>query len=510
MITRQETYRKHRLSKSDYLAGTQCPKQLWLRANEPTAVELQPGDDHEALFEQGRRVGELARTRVPAGTLIDFPYYAADERLRATKLALEAGCDVIYEAAFAFDKQFVAIDILERVSDGFIVTEVKSSTKVKPEHLEEVALQAFVLEQNGLRISKLQVMHINRECTYAELANLFSTEDVTAKVTPLVQQARERISAQAEVIGGSLPVVNIGPHCSAPYECPFKTRCWAGVPSHHVTTLYRVQQKKAFELVERGFCTIPELPNDFSLSQIAERQRRAVVENNLIVEATLKNALSELPESIGFLDFETVGPAIPVWPGCRPYDAVPVQFSFCKVEPNGELTQFEWLADGAEDPRERIALALIDACRGVEKIAAYNASFELRCLQHLANAVPHLAVELEEISSRVTDLLPIVREHVYHPEFYGGFGLKEVLPAITGEDTYGQLPVADGTAASWLLQRLLFEPDRFSPETRFRLREDLLDYCRTDTIGLFKLLKRLEGMAADSVVEHALDPLCVH
>src|SRR5690349_13755075 len=104
MNTRPETYRKKHLSKSDYVAGIQCHKQLWLRVNEPNAIELQPNDDQEALFEQGRRVGELARTHVPGGTLIDSPYYALDERLRATKHALEAGCDVIYEAAFAFDK----------------------------------------------------------------------------------------------------------------------------------------------------------------------------------------------------------------------------------------------------------------------------------------------------------------------------------------------------------------------------------------------------------------------
>src|SRR4051794_8267805 len=166
MITRPDNFRKSHLSKSDYLAGLQCPMQLWLRVNEPNAIELMTGDKQEALFEQGRRVGELARTYVPGGTLIDFPYYAVEERLRATKRALEASSEIIYEAAFAFDKQFVAVDILKRVSAGFILTEVKSSTKVKPEHLEEIALQAFVLQQNGLTVSKLQIMHINRDYTY--------------------------------------------------------------------------------------------------------------------------------------------------------------------------------------------------------------------------------------------------------------------------------------------------------------------------------------------------------
>jgi len=84
MSTRQKTHRKNRLSKSDYLAGIQCAKQLWLRFNEPNTIELETGADQDALFEQGRRVGELARTYHLGGTIIDFPYYAVDERLSAT------------------------------------------------------------------------------------------------------------------------------------------------------------------------------------------------------------------------------------------------------------------------------------------------------------------------------------------------------------------------------------------------------------------------------------------
>ena len=48
-------YRKKRLSKSDYLAGLQCPKYLWLRINEPEAVELEPDANLEALFNQGTK-----------------------------------------------------------------------------------------------------------------------------------------------------------------------------------------------------------------------------------------------------------------------------------------------------------------------------------------------------------------------------------------------------------------------------------------------------------------------
>jgi predicted RecB family nuclease len=498
MSSPQTSYRKKRLSKSDYLAGLQCTKHLWLRINEPDSVELEPDDNLEALFEQGREIGTLARTYIPGGTLIDFPYYAVDDKLRATRTSMDQGCDVIYEAAFVSDNQFVAIDILQHTADGFIVTEVKSSTKVKAEHLQELALQAYVLEQSGIRISKLQVMHLNRDCVYPNLENLFVVEDVTKEVLPLIQKVEASINVQKQVLSSSLPVVQIGPQCTSPSECPFKNRCWADSSKHHVTTLYAMRAKKAFELVEEGYTTIHDLPADFKLSATAERQRRAVVESRLFVEPELADALKDFPSSIGFLDFETIGPAVPVWVGCRPYEAVPVQFSFCKLESDGELGYSEWLAEGPEDPREEIARALIEACRGVDRIAAYNAPFEAKAIDHLAKALPDLAGELQAIKSRLIDLLPLVRDHVYHPEFYGTFGLKQVLPALMGEDAYQDLAVSDGNSASWLLQALLLERERFTPEHTVRLRNNLVGYCRADTEGLAKLLRKLRDLNCGS------------
>lgn len=503
------SYRKKRLSKSDYLAGLQCSKHLWLRINEPEADELEIGEELEELFGQGRKVGALARTYVPGGTLIDYPYYAVDEKLRATKRALDEGVQVIYEAAFAVEGLFVAIDILERTPDGFSVTEVKSSTKVKDEHLQELALQAYVLRQCGIQVSRLQVMHLNRDCAYPNLENLFKREDVTEDVRPLIEKAEAATKAQAEVLSGSLPLVQIGTHCSAPYECAFKSRCWADVPPHHVTTIHAIRAKKAFDLVEQGFTTIQELPSGFSLSSTAERQRRAVIEDRLIVEPTLVDALKDFPSSIGFLDFETVGLSIPVWDGCRPYDAVPVEFSFCSLQPDGTLAHSEWLADGPGDPREAIAVALIEACSNVDKIAAYNASFESRCLRHLADALPSFAPELMDIDSRLVDLLPVVRNHVYHPEFHGGFGLKTVFAPLMGEDAYANLEVANGNSASWLLQALMFEPERFTPEEITRLRTALTAYCRADTECLATLLRKLRYLAVSSASTDVSTRECV-
>jgi hypothetical protein len=54
------------LSKSRYIAGLQCQKKLWWMVHEPDAPELAPESRQQTLLERGDRVGELARTYVPA------------------------------------------------------------------------------------------------------------------------------------------------------------------------------------------------------------------------------------------------------------------------------------------------------------------------------------------------------------------------------------------------------------------------------------------------------------
>jgi hypothetical protein len=194
---------------------------------------------------------------------------------------------------------------------------------------------------------------------------------------------------------------------------------------------------------------------------------------------------------LAFLDFETVGLAIPVWNGCHPYDAVPVQFSCDVVEAGGRVTHHAWLAEGPEDPGPALAERVVAACAGARTVVAYNAPFERGCLHHLGDEVPHLAEPLGDIGGRLADLLPVVRNYVYHPDFGGSFSLKSVLPALVPELRYDALAIADGESASLELVRLLFHGNELEPEVRQQLRYDLLRYCHQDTWGLVQLLERL-------------------
>ena len=61
----------HYLSKSRYLCGLQCHKQLWWRTHDSGAEELVPDTALRAVFARGNEVGEVAREHVPGGILID-------------------------------------------------------------------------------------------------------------------------------------------------------------------------------------------------------------------------------------------------------------------------------------------------------------------------------------------------------------------------------------------------------------------------------------------------------
>jgi predicted RecB family nuclease len=483
-----------RLSKSRVLAGLQCHKRLWWTVHEPGAPELQPDEALQALFDDGTSVGRVARAHVPGGVLIDLPYDAYDERIARTQAALRQGAPVIYEASFRADQVFVSVDILERRPEGASVVEVKSTTRVKAQHLPDVSVQAHVLNQGGVKAARLEVMHLNRACAYPDLGNLFTRTDVTEPARFALGMIPRAIQEQLVMLAGPIPEVAIGEHCSAPYECPFKGRCWPTLPPHHVSTLYAAG-RRAQLLEEQGYATIHDLPGDIPLKAVQDRQRRAVQAGRLIVEPDLGAALRDLELPLAFLDFETVGLPIPVWNGCHPYDAVPVQFS-CHVEDaGGRLTHHEWLAEGAGDPRPALAERLVRACSSARTIVVYYAAFERDCLQRMADALPQLAGPLRSFADRLVDLLPVVRNHVYHPAFGGSFSLKSVLPAMVPELRYDLLPIADGQTASLELERLMFQEAEMTLEARTQLRENLLRYCEQDTWGLVKLLERLRLLA---------------
>jgi hypothetical protein len=486
----------HDLSKSEVLDGLQCFRRLWWQVHGPSAEEPAGSAERQARYEEGLQVGEVARTYIPEGVLVDRHALGRAGAVAKTRALVESGVSVIYEAAFEVEGVFAAVDILELLDGRWSLVEVKSSTGVKAPHRPDVAVQLHVVRAAGLEVARCEVMTLSRDCVFPDLENLFERHDITAQAEALAESLSAEVGAQRAMLAAGLPSVEVGEHCSKPYECPFKDRCWSEQPEHHISTLY-YGGRLARELEAAGCELVADIPGSTTLSAPQERQVRAVRDNALVCDDGLRAALAALPEPVGYLDFETVGPAIPLWPGCRPYDAVPAQFVVYVRDEGGVPHQHEWLADGEGDPRPDLARQLVEACEGADVLLAWYASFEKRCIRMLAEAVPELSAALLGLEERVVDLLPIVRDHVYHPGFGGSFSLKAVLPTLVPELSYEDFEIRGGGEASLILQRLLLRPGEVPAAERARLRAALSEYCCLDTWGLVRLHETLLALAKD-------------
>ena len=247
-------------------------------------------------------------------------------------------------------------------------------------------------------------------------------------------------------------------------------------------------------LADEGIEDIGLIPEDFEgLSPLHCRVRDCVLTGQVYFDHDAAAELSALEYPVHFLDFESFAPAVPIFPGTRPYQQILFQFSDHILEADGSVRHAEYLHPPGSDPREPLALALLDALGETGSIAAYS-QFERAAIVRLAEHLPHLSARLEALATRLVDLLPIVRRSVYHSDFHGSFSIKNVLPALVPGLAYDDLEIAEGTVASFSYQSIV--EGLLPPEEAQATLEALRSYCARDTqamLELFTLLKSPEA-----------------
>ena len=141
------------------------------------------------------------------------------------------------------------------------------------------------------------------------------------------------------------------------------------------------------------------------------------------------------------------------------------------------------------DPRRAFIETLIQTCKQEGSIFVYNAAFEKRILCELKSHAPDLSCQIDNLIDRIIDLLPITREHYYHPEQRGSWSIKAVLPTISSFN-YSQLDgVQHGEDAINAYQEAI-HPDT-SQQRKEQLQQQLSKYCEMDTLGMVWVWERL-------------------
>ena len=481
------------LTKSRYLAGCQCPRRLWLGAHAPE-LAVAPDANRSSYLDAGSAIGRLARTLFPGGVLVEAAH--DDAVARTQQLLADPAVPAIFEAAFVHAGVRIRVDVLERLADGaWGLREVKAGTRVRDSHLHDVALQRMVVEGAGLRVPSVEVIHVDSTYVRADgdidWPRFFRRVDVVEALEPL----RAKVPALVDVLHRVLalpdsPGVEPSEHCFSPHACEFWAHCTRAKPADWVFHLPgRPSPVKALRAL--GVERIPDIPEDFPLTMVQGRVRDVLRSGREFVTDDLGAALEGSGPPALYLDFETMNPAVPLYAGARPYQQIPFQWSLHALDASGNLTHREFLASGQGDPRRAFAESLLHAVgAGGEPIVVYS-GFEADVLATVAAALPDLAAAIDAVRTRLVDLLPIVRQHLYHPGFGGSFSLKRVAPALVEGFGYRDLTaIADGAGASLALARLVSGEVRDTAEEG-RIRAALLAYCARDTLALVELHRAL-------------------
>ena len=481
------------LSKSKYLTGLQCPKLLWVQINDPKRLP-QVDLSTQFIFDQGYLVGELAKKLFPEG--IDVPNDGFMENIAATGRLLNERIP-LFEAGILADQIYSRVDILRSANeDQWDIIEVKSSTSVKDVNIQDVAFQKHCCENQGLPINHCYLAYIINQYTKNGEINpqeLFKIDDITDLVKEVGHGIHDRIDSMFENMAREkCPDIGIGPHCRDPYECAL-AMCWDFLPENNIFNLY-YGGKKCFEIYDSGISTVKDIPNSYKLNGKQCIQRDCEVSGQPHVDGeAISDFLRTLQYPLYYLDFETIGPAVPLFDGTRPYQAVPFQFSLHvvsddKVNPK----HFSFLTDSPDDPRPRFLYELKKVLGNAGSIVVYNQGFEEGILKELAKMFPEYDDWITGVRARLVDLLqPFRGFHYYHPQQKGSASIKKVLPALTGQG-YDGMEIAEGVEASIKYYKVTY--GEATEEERNKVREDLEEYCALDTEGMIWIVDKLKEL----------------
>ena len=490
------------LSKSKLLAFRQCPKKLWLELHGPKPPEADA--QTQARFDDGHEVGEIAqRLYDPKGKGIVFEpgEQGYDEVIIQTDEEIES-FKPMFEAGFGAGGARAYVDAMLPVRRGgkkvWRMVEVKSTSEVKDTHRDDIAIQAYIARASGVELHSTSVAHIDSNWKYpggGDYQGFLTEVDLTDEAQGRGEEVKLWITqAQSVANKRKEPKVDMGRQCTKPYLCAFIDHCQQDIPVAKFPIDW-IPDKKSARLNDHietnGTTDLRHVPDD-CLSARQLRVKKHTLSGDVYFDATAAaEALAHHKFPALFLDFETIGLTIPIWKGTTPFQQIPFQFSLHRLSHTGKLTHQEFLDISGKDPSRKIAEALIEACGERGPIFVYS-SFEGARIRNLAERFPKLARSLLGIEERLVDLLPVARDHYYHPDQQGSWSIKNVLPTVAPDLDYEELDGVQNGGLAVLAFREAIDP-KTNAARKEEIKRQLLDYCKLDTYAMVRLWQFFSG-----------------
>lgn len=489
---------KETISKFDWLTAQACQAMAWHALRTERTAALSEADRFR--MEQGQEIGALARELYPEGILVTGQ--SGKSAAEVTQDLMADTCnETLFEATVRSNKFVAKADILRRERSGWHVMEVKSSfsdTGSLDALVNDLAYTVLVFKRAGIPVVRASLVLLSRRFRFGQgSGQLFETVEATDDVMDILTQ----FDGDADTIMNALfshepPVAALVSACR---DCSFFTnKCIGAGIAHTVLEIPGLHHKKLNRLSAEGIIDLSQVPEDLGLNDRQTRALEATLSGKVKVDSVLRAALEATGWPRHYLDFETVATVMPLYGGHGCHQQVLTQFSIHYRDGLGATPRHtEYLADAVRDCQRELAEALIAALRPEGAIIVYS-SFEQTRIKALRDAFPDLSGPLEDILSRLVDLLRIVTEYVYHPDFKGSYSIKKVLPVLVPDLSYKGLAIADGDAAITRFARMARgEITGTDIETT---RRQLLAYCKLDTLAMLRLHETLHSIASNQEI----------
>ncbi len=347
--------------------GCQCHKRLWLHKNRPKLKDKM-SEQQAAIFQQGTNVGLLAQQLFAGGIDATPPQpWQYQQSVYDTQKYLRQGYQIIYEAAFQFEGMLCAVDLLIKTTKGWVVYEVKSSLSLRREHIQDAALQYFVISNSGLELADMVVIHLNKNYIRhggLELKKLFHPVTVLPNVKVMEQRIAERVAEFKSMLAvDAIPNIETGNHCMSPYPCDFLGFC------HEKILTLQQENIETFNF-------------ENTINQFSEKE---LMNSSFLFTASWRNA-------------------IPLADGHWPYRQIPFLWSMVKRDEMGDEILEDFILEDKLDNLESFINSLKGALPNHGKVIVSNKKAVYYILEDLKKDFTAEINFLKDLQSRLVSI----------------------------------------------------------------------------------------------------------
>lgn len=437
------------LTHDDLRQWRACERRFWLsrqrRAPAPGASPSAQATGELAVV-RGPAHDAALRASFPGAVVIDTPGTPAEWAQAVQRSAALLSSDTAHDEGWAIlgaclasrDGAQVRIDVVMPGEHGLRLFKLRYATVGDEADVDAVALWTHVASHAGWRVQSVALLLVDIDFVYPGhgcYAGLFREVDLGPVLGS--RPVADWLTAMHACERGPQPVpLPVGPQCLHDGGCEFAGECHPGgetegrSPSDPLASLEVVGRELAAELRDEGHADLRSVPLRRLSNPRHRRAALAIQQRAPVLEPVAAELMRVHSHPRHLLRFDTIGFAVPIWPGTRPYQVLPFQWT-CDVETApGVLERHGFLADAQGDPRRAFAVSLLQVLGERGPVFAYNAGFERNRIRELALHFGDLALALEAVLPRIVDLFQLARGLYYHPAMRGSWSFKAICRAV--------------------------------------------------------------------------------